>query len=77
MRALTLSYRAQFTKIAVDWMVHAADDRYYDVMFVGTGKSTKSIHKYQRINQVYITVSTFCISAFSKDQTENKSETYL
>lgn len=30
--------RAQFTKIAVDWQVHAADDRYYDVMFVGTGE---------------------------------------
>ena len=37
--AFVLSHRAQFTKIAIDWMVHAADDRYYDVMFVGTGKS--------------------------------------
>nr|KAG5703640.1 hypothetical protein BaRGS_002514 [Batillaria attramentaria] len=38
---------AQFTKIAVDWQVHAADDRYYDVMFVGTddGRVIKAVNK--------------------------------
>lgn len=44
---LHTSFQAQFTKIAVDWQVHAADDRYYDVMFVGTddGRVIKSVNK--------------------------------
>ncbi|PVD20103.1 hypothetical protein C0Q70_20597 [Pomacea canaliculata] len=44
---LHTSFKAQFTKIAVDWQVHAADDRYYDVMFVGTddGRVIKAINK--------------------------------
>ncbi|KAL8562623.1 hypothetical protein ACOMHN_011195 [Nucella lapillus] len=41
------SFKGQFTKIAVDWMVRAADDRYYDVIFVGTydGRVIKSVNK--------------------------------
>ncbi|KAK7116207.1 semaphorin-1A-like isoform X2 [Littorina saxatilis] len=41
------SFNAQFTKIAVDWMVHAADEKYYDVMFVGTddGRVIKAVNK--------------------------------
>ncbi|KAK7492513.1 hypothetical protein BaRGS_00016179, partial [Batillaria attramentaria] len=44
---LHTSFQAQFTKIAVDWQVHAADDRYYDVMFVGTddGRVIKAVNK--------------------------------
>ncbi len=30
-------FNFRFTQIAVDWQVKAADDRYYDVLFVGTG----------------------------------------
>ncbi|XP_076443798.1 semaphorin-1A-like isoform X2 [Babylonia areolata] len=41
------SFKGQFTKIAVDWMVRAADERYYDVIFVGTydGRVIKSVNK--------------------------------
>lgn len=44
---LHTSFQSQFTKIAVDWQVHAADDRYYDVMFVGTddGRVVKAVNK--------------------------------
>jgi len=37
------AFRARFTKIAIDFQVHAADRRYYDVMFVGTGKFLKTL----------------------------------
>ncbi|XP_064609998.1 semaphorin-1A-like isoform X2 [Liolophura sinensis] len=38
---------ARFTQIAIDWQVLAADNRYYDVMFVGTddGRVIKAINK--------------------------------
>ncbi|KAL5004298.1 hypothetical protein ScPMuIL_017754 [Solemya velum] len=41
------SFRSQFTQITVDYQIHAADNRYYDVLFVGTndGKVIKSINK--------------------------------
>lgn len=38
---------ALFTALAVDWQVHAADRRYYDIIFIGTddGRVLKSINK--------------------------------
>ena len=32
-----MQIRYSFTQIAVDWQVYAADHRYYDVLFIGTG----------------------------------------
>ena len=29
--------RFTLTQITVDWQVYAADHRYYDVLFIGTG----------------------------------------
>jgi len=31
----TFSY--SFSQIAIDWQVHAADQRFYDILFIGTG----------------------------------------
>ncbi|XP_069137848.1 semaphorin-1A-like isoform X1 [Argopecten irradians] len=44
---MKLSLKSRFTKIAIDWQVHAADNRYYDIMFVGTedGRVLKAINK--------------------------------
>ncbi|GFS02934.1 semaphorin, partial [Elysia marginata] len=43
------SFKARFTKIAIDWQILAADKHYYDVMFVGTddGRVIKAINKGQ------------------------------
>ena len=31
------SFDFRFTQVAVDWHVRAADGKYYDVVFIGTG----------------------------------------
>ena len=36
------SFQFRLTQIAVDWQVQAADGRFYDVLFIGTG--TVNIH---------------------------------
>ena len=44
---LSVNPRARLMMLAVDWQVHAADDHYYDVLFVGTddGGIVKAINK--------------------------------
>ena len=32
-------FRSRFTAIAVDWQYYGADRQYYDIIFVGMGKS--------------------------------------
>ena len=43
----SLYYRFRMTTVAVDWQVYAADQRYYDILFIGTddGRVIKAINK--------------------------------